>query len=119
MFTMKAAIVLALLMLTECATAQTAAPDAACIKKPGDTTAKLSWTAPTSSENNDPLPVDNISRYTVTHILPGGTEFVYFVESGTSIEVPLLERGAHRFTVRTHTKDGQVSVASKSVCKEI
>ena len=108
---MKTAVVLALFMLTECATAQTTAPDVACIKKPGDTTAKLSWTPPVHVFNN--------SHYSVAHVLPDGTEFVYVGISETSIEVPLLERGAHRFTVRTHTKDGQVSVASKSVCKEI
>jgi hypothetical protein len=116
---MKTAVVLALFMLTECATAQTAAPDVACIKKPGDTTAKLSWSAPTHYNNNESLPVDNISHYTVAHILPDGTEFVYFAESGTSLEVPLLELGPHRFTVRTHTKDERVSVPSTSVCKQI
>jgi hypothetical protein len=108
---MKTAVVLALFMLTECATAQTAAPDVACIKKPGDTTAKLSWTAPAH--------VDNVSHYSVSHILPDGTEFVYIEISETFIEVPLLERGPHRFTVRTHTKDEQVSFPSTSVCKEI
>jgi hypothetical protein len=116
---MKTAVVLALFMLIECATAQTATPDVACIKKPGDTTAKVSWTAPTHYENNNPLPADNISYYTVAHILPDGTEYVYFADTGTSLEVPLLERGPHRFTVRTHTKDGRVSAPSKSVCKEI
>jgi hypothetical protein len=110
---MKTAIVLALFMLAECATAQTATPDVACIKKPGDTSAKVSWAAPTH------LPVDDISHYTIAHILPDGKEFVYFVESGTSLEVPLLERGRHRFTVRAHAKDGGVSPPSKSVCKEI
>jgi hypothetical protein len=116
---MKTAVVLALFMLTECATAQTATPDVACIKKPGDTTAKVSWSAPTHYVNNDPLPVDNISHYTVAHILSDGTEYVYIADTGTSLEVPLLERGPHRFTVRTHTKDGRVSVPSTSVCKEI
>ena len=116
---MKTAVVLALFMLAECATAQTATPDVACIKKPGDRAAKLSWTAPTSYENNDPLPVDDISHYTVVHITPDGTEYVYIAKVGTSLEVPLWERGPHRFTVRTHTKDGRVSVPSESVCKEI
>ena len=116
---MRTAVVLALFVLTECATAQTATPDVACIKKPGDTAAKLSWTAPTHYENNDPLPVDNISHYTVAHIQPDGTEYVYIAESGTSLEVPLWERGPHRFTVRIHTKDGRVSAPSSSVCKEI
>ena len=116
---MKIAVVLALFMLTEFATAQAAAPDIACIKKPGDTTAKLSWTAPTHYNNNDPLPVDNISYYTVAHILPDGTEYAYIANPGASFEVPLSKRGPHRFTVRTHTKDGRVSVPSKSVCKEI
>ena len=51
---MKTTVVLALFMLTECATAQTATPDVACIKKPGDTATKLSWTAPTHYKNNDP-----------------------------------------------------------------
>ena len=110
---MKTAVVLALFMLTECATAQTATPDVACIKKPGDTAVKLSWTAPTH------VPVDNISHYTVTHIQPDGTEYNYIAKSGTSFEVPLWERGPHRFTVRMHTKDGRVSVPSSSVCKEI
>jgi len=116
---MKIAVVLALFMLTECATAQTAAPDVACIKKPGETSAKLSWTAPTHYENNDPLPVDNISHYTVAHIQPDGTEYVYIAKSGTSFEVPLWEHGPHRFTVRIHTRDGRVSAPSSSVCKEI
>lgn len=115
---MRTAVVLALFMLIECATAQTATPDVACIKKPGDTTAKLSWIAPTHYENNDPLPVDSISHYTVAHIQPDGTEYVY-IEPGTSLEVPLSERGPHRFTVTTHTKNGRVSVPSSSVCKEI
>jgi hypothetical protein len=116
---MKTAVVLALFMLAECATAQTATPDVACLKKPGDTAAKLSWIAPRHYNNNDPLPVDNISYYTVAHILPDGNEYVYIADTGTSLEVPLSERGAHRFTVRTHTKDGLVSEPSKSVCKEI
>ncbi len=116
---MKAAVVLALFMLTECATAQSAEPDVACTKKPGDTAAKVSWTAPTHYNNNDPLPVDNISYYTVAHILPDGTEYDYIADTGTSLEVPLSERGPHRFTVRTHFKDGSVSEPSKSVCKEI
>lgn len=116
---MRTAVVLALFMLTECATAQTATPDVACIKKPGDTTAKVSWTVPTHYDNNDPLPIDNISHYTVAHTQPDGTEYVYIVKPGTSLEVPLSERGPHRFTVRTHTKDGRVSVPSNSVCKEI
>jgi hypothetical protein len=116
---MKTAVVFGLFILSEFAIAQTAAPDAACIKKPGDTTAKLSWSVPTHYNNNEPLPVDNISHYTVAHILPDGAEFIYFVESGTSLKVPLLERGPHRFTVRTHTKDEQVIVPSTSVCKEV
>ena len=116
---MKTAVVLALFMLTECATAQTVTPETACIKKPGDKTAKVSWTAPTHYNNNNPLPVDNISYYTVAHIQPDGTEYVYIVKPGTSLEVPLWERGPHRFTVRTHTKNGLVSVPSSSVCKEI
>lgn len=116
---MKTAVVLALFILTECATAQTATPDVACIKNPGDTAAKLSWTAPTHYENNEPLPVDNISHYTVAHILPDGTEYVYIANSGTSLEVPLSEHRPHRFTVRTHTKNGEVSAPSRSVCKEI
>ena len=116
---MKSAIVLALLMLTECANAQTATPDVACIKKPGDKIAKLSWTAPTHFENNDPLPVDNISHYSVAHTSPDGTEYVYIADSGTSLEVPLFERGPHRFTIKTHTRNGQASVPSISVCKEI
>jgi hypothetical protein len=116
---MKTAIVLALFMLTEYAAAQTATPDVACLKKPGDTTAKVSWTVPAHDNNNDPLPVDNISYYTVAHILPDGTEYDYIADTGTSLEVPLSERGPHRFTVRTHFKDGRVSYPSKSVCKEI
>lgn len=116
---MKTAVVLALFMLADFATAQTATPDVACIKKLGDKTAKLSWIAPTAYENNDPLPVDNISHYTVAHITPAGTEYDYIAEGGTSLEVPLWESGQHRFTVRTHTKDGLVSVPSNSVCKEI
>ncbi len=115
---MRTAVVLALFMLIECATAQTATPDVACIKKPGDTAVKLSWTAPTHYKNNDPLPVDNISHYTVAHIQPDGTEYIYIAKSGTSFEVPLLERGPHRFTVRMHTKDGRVSVPSSSLCIE-
>ena len=51
---MKTAVVFALLMLTECATAQTAKLDVSCIKKLGDTSAKLNWIAPTQYENNDP-----------------------------------------------------------------
>jgi len=116
---MKTAVILALFMFTECATARTETPDVACIKRPGDTTAKLSWDAPTQNENNDSFLVDDISHYSVAHILPDGTEFIYIVESETYLEVPLLEQGPHRFTVRTHTKDGQVSVPSISVCKEI
>ncbi len=116
---MRTAVVLALFMLTECATAQTATPDVACIKKPGDTAAKLSWTAPTHYKNNDPLPVDNISYYTVAHILPDGTEYIYIADTGTSFEVPLSKRGTHRFTVRTHTKNGRATVPFVSVCKEI
>lgn len=116
---MKAAVVLALFMLTECATAQSAAANVACTKKPGDTAAKVSWTAPTHYSNNDPLPVGNISYYTVTHILPNGSEYVYIADTGTSLKVPLSEHGPHRFTVTTHTKDGLVSIPSKSICKEI
>ena len=116
---MKTAVVLALFMLTECATAQAATSEVACIKKPGDKTAKLSWIAPTHYNNNDPLPADNISYYTVTHILPDGTEYDYIADTGTSLEVPLWKRGAHRFTVRTQTRDGQTSAPSDSVCKEI
>jgi hypothetical protein len=116
---MKTAVVLALFMLTECVTAQTVTPEVACIKKPGDKTAKVSWTAPTHYNNNNPLPLDNISYYTVAHILPDGTEYVYIADTGTSLEVPLSGRGPHRFSVKTHTRDGLVSVPSKSVCKEI
>lgn len=116
---MKTAVVLALFMLTECATAQTATPDVACIKKLGDKSAKVSWIAPTHYDNSDPLPVDNISYYTVAHITPDGTVYEYIADTGTSLKVPLSKRGPHRFTVRTHTKEGLVSVPSKSVCKEI
>ena len=116
---MKTAIVLALYILAQCANAQAATPDTACVKKPGDKSAKLIWGAPTHYENNDPLPADDISHYTVTHILPDGAEYVYIATSGTSLEVPLSERGPHRFTVKAHTKNGAESIPSGSVCKEI
>ena len=108
---MKTAVVLALFMLTECAIAQSATDHVACIKKPEDKTATLSWIAPADT--------DNISHYSVTHTLPDGTELDYLEISETSIEVPLFERGRHRFTVKTHTKDKKVSAPSASVCKEI
>ena len=116
---MRMIAVVALFMLAVCAFAQTATSGNTCIKKPGDTIARLNWTAPTHYQNNEPLSVDNISHYTVAHIPPKGPELVYIVESGTSLEVPLFDKGRHRFTVKTHTYDGQESVSSASVCKEI
>ena len=107
---MKTAVVLAFLLFVS-ATNQSVASDATCVKKPGDTTAKLSWSAP-ASENN-------ISHYSVVHILPDGSKLDYIGISKTSLVVPLLERGVHRFTVRSHTRDDKVSGPSASVCKEI
>jgi len=108
---MKTAVVLTLFILTECAIAQSAIDNVACLKKPGDKTAALSWIAPADA--------DNISHYSVTHTLPDGTELDYLEIPETSIIVPLFERGRHRFTVKTHTQDEKVSAPSVSVCKEI
>lgn len=89
---------------------------------PGDVVineATLTWDAPTSRENGDPLALSEISGYQIEYWVDAGDKRLYnlFLNEVTSVTLSLDSPGEWKFRVRAKDTDGLISSWSDTITK--